>query len=98
MLTLLLVMILIFIGLPLGLTTLQECASLDVTAVGWKGLDEASLQKLENAVSKLDLELWLQREDLGTVLPVLAREGYTSREALYSMELEKSLQVHTNVH
>ena len=53
-----------FTCLLLGLTTLQECSSLDVTAAGWKGLDEASMQKLENAVPKLDLELWLQREDL----------------------------------
>lgn len=71
---------------------------MDVGAAGWEGLDQASLLKLENAVSRLDLELWLQRKDLGTVFPVLTREGFTSREALNSIEFEKALQVHTCAH
>ena len=79
--------------LPSGLTTLQECASLDV-ATGWEGLDEDSLLKLDSAVKRLDLETWLQGWGLGTVLPVLVREGCNSKEALHGMDPQRALQVH----
>ena len=79
--------------LPSGLTTLQECASLDV-ATGWEGLDEDSLLKLDSAVKRLDLETWLQGRGLGTVLPVLVREGCSSKEALHRMDPQRALQVH----
>ena len=44
-------------------------------------------------MSKLDLQLWLQEQELGAAFPILVNEGYTSRNQLYAMDLEKVLQV-----
>ena len=60
----------------------------------WEGLGEDSLLKLDSAVKRLDLETWLQGWGLGTVLPVLVREGCSSKEALHGMDPQRALQVH----
>ena len=63
-------------------------------ATDWEGLDEDSLSKLDGAVKRLDLEVWLQGQGLDTVFPVLVREGYSSREVLRGMDPKRALQVH----
>ena len=78
-------------SLPSGLTTLQECASVDVT--DWEGLDEDSLLKLKGAIKNLKgLKVLLQARGLGAVFPVVVMEGYSSKEALYSMKHTKAIQ------
>lgn len=63
-------------------------------ATDWEELDEDSLLKLDGAVKRLDLEVWLQGQGLGTVFPVLVREGCSSREVLHAMDQKRALQVH----
>ena len=74
------------------LKSLQECASLDPEWLR-EELGEQPYQQLKAAVSKLDLQLWLQEQKLGGAFPILVNEGYTSRNQLYTMDLEKVLQV-----
>ena len=54
---------------------------------------EQPYQQLKVAMSKLDLQLWLREQELESAFPALVDEGYTSRNQLYTMDLEKVLQV-----
>ena len=74
------------------LKSLQECASLDPEWLR-EELGEQPYQQLKAAVSKLDLQLWLQEQKLGGAFPILVNEGYTSRNQLHTMDIQKVLKV-----
>ena len=74
------------------LKSLQECASLDPEWLR-EELDEQPYQQLKVAVSKLDLQLWLQEQGLGDAFPILVNEGYTSRNQLCTIDLQEVLKV-----
>ena len=57
---------------------------------GREYMNSDTITKLEAAVDKLNLELWLQDND---VMEVLVREGYTSLRDLCRLTLDDNLQV-----
>ena len=75
-----------------GVKNLREFSGLDVDAI-MQDMEERNYVRLKQAILELDLELWLTDHDLGSALPVLLKEGYTSRRQLYTMDLEKAQKV-----
>ena len=77
----------------LGMKTLQECVSLDPKNMR-PPLEPNEIKTLKQAVLQLDLHFWLKEHGLDSVLSLLVKKRYTSRQQLYSMDQEDMLQVH----
>ena len=56
-------------------------------------VSRAVYKTLYEAWALLDLRLWLDREQLATVLPALLEEGYRSRHSLCGISFEAAVNV-----
>ena len=74
-----------FFLLVKGIKSLEDCLEFDMESISYVG-DDQTRSKLDSALSRLGLALWLQKQDLMDALPVLESKGHSSLISLCGVD------------